>query len=336
MLVRFKTLLSVIAVLLVCACSNPPVHPPPPKDFKKPEVAQQPSYASKEELALLEEDLNPIYTIGKGDVLKVEVMGRPELNNPKAVVSPDGKISVPLLGSVTVEDQTPDAAQKQIQKGLSQYYKYLVTTVYIEEFTSMYVTVVGRTERSGAQKFSHPPTIMDVLASTGAMPILDKTATLTKCAIIRGRDKVIWLNLKSLMQGDVAYNMRLKRGDIVYIPDSADTAVYVLGWVKTPGSYRLTPRMSILDAISQAGGLTEDADIDSISVYRNGSDEVFTFSLYELMDPARKINFGMEDGDVIYANRSGMGTFGYYLRQVSPAINFLLFGASVNAMYKTW
>lgn len=331
LLVQLKKLTIGIVALSICACSSAPVYKPAPPVFKKVEQSQQVKFATKEELALLEEIENPVYTIGKGDVLKLDVMGRPEVS-AKMTVGPDGEVTVPLLGVMKLEDKTRVNAQMGIEKGLSQYYKYPVATLSVEEYLSLYVTVMGRVQNAGSQRFNHPPTLVEVLASSGAMPILDKQATLTKCAIMRGRDQVIWVNLKALMQGDIAYNMRLKRGDVVYIPDSADTAVYVLGEVKNPGSYRLTPRMSILDAISQAGGLTYNAESDEIGLYRPGTDEAFIFSLKDLIDPARKVNFAMEDGDVIYTPRSGMGTFGYILQQLSPALNVLTFGLGLRAI----
>ena len=58
---------------------------------------------------------------------------------------------------------------------------------------------------------------------------LDKTATLTRTAIMRGRDRLIWVDLRAMLNGDLAYNIRMKKGDIVFIPDSSETAVYVLG-----------------------------------------------------------------------------------------------------------
>ena len=48
---------------------------------------------------------------------------------------------------------------------------------------------------------------------------------------------------------DVAEKLAgVKKGDIVFIPDSSDTSVYVLGAVTKPGSYRLTPRRTVCAA----------------------------------------------------------------------------------------
>ena len=282
---------------------------------------------SKEELLILEEVLNPPYFIGNGDVLRVEVYGRPEVSG-KHVVGPDGKISVPLAGVVKLSDLSRENAQSLIQSRLRNFFTHPYVNVAVDEYSSNYVTVLGRVERAGAQKFSYPPTLVDVLASAGSLPILDKQATLTRAAIMRGRDKMIWVDLKSLLNGDINYNIRMKKGDIVFIPDSSDTSVYVLGQVQKPGSYRLTPRMSIIDAVAQAGGPNDNAAPESIGLYRSGAKEVVIIPFAGLIDPSRVINYALEDGDVIFVPSSGLADFGYFMRQISPFFTLLFFQPS--------
>jgi hypothetical protein len=82
--------------------------------------------------------------------------------------------------------------------------------------------------------------------------------------------------------------VRMKKGDIVYIPDSSDTSVYVMGSVPKPGAYRLTPRMTVLDALAQSGGPNEDAAPDKIGIYRAGAGEE--------QEPAADARIGVEIG----------------------------------------
>lgn len=298
--------------------------PPQAKPFKVAEKLRSEALMSKEDLALLEESLNPIYRLGPGDTVRVEVFGRPEASG-KHVVGPDGVITLPMAGEVAVNELTREAARSLIEQRLRRYFSTPHITLGVDDYSSNQVTVLGRVERAGMQKFPHPPTLAEVLAGAGAMPILDKQATLTRCAILRGRDKLIWVDLKALLNGDPHYNLRMKRGDIVFIPDSSDTSVYVLGQVHKPGSYRLTPRMTVLDALAQAGGPNEDAQSGRIALYRSATKAVEVFDLSELMDPTRSANFSLEDGDVLFAPKRGIAEFGYVLRQVLPGMSLLKF-----------
>jgi polysaccharide export outer membrane protein len=327
-----RVILALGAAVLLPACSNLPQSPRDAdaaarvsatfKSVQKSEVAP---LLSKEDLALLEESVNPVYRIGSGDIVRLDVYGRPEVSG-KHVVGPDGKITVPLVGDVFINDMTRDDAVRVLDERLRAYYSRPHPTLAVEEYTSNQVTVLGRVERAGVQKFTHPPTLAEVLANAGAMPILDKQATLTRTAIMRGRDKLIWVDVKALLNGDPAYNIRMKKGDIVFIPDSSDTSVYVLGAVSKPGSYRLTPRMSVLDALAQAGGATENAEATRIGIYRAGAKQVEIIDMAVLIDPSRRVNYALEDGDVIFVPNSGIADFGYVMRQIAPAMSVLTFG----------
>lgn len=304
---------------------------PPDPNFKPIEKSSQPILSTKEDLALLEETESPVYTIGSGDVLRLDVHARTEVSG-KFIVGPDGMITVPLVGDMRIKDKTREEALSAIRTELLKYFTAPHATLAIDEYPSNQITVLGRVEKAGAMKFTQAPTLIDVLANAGAMPLLDKQATLSRCAIIRGRNKLIWVDLKALLNGDVNYNIRMKKGDIVYIPDSSDTSVYVMGAVGRPGSYRMTPRMTVLDAIAQAGGLTENAKNDRIGLYRAGTKQAEYVTWADLITADRSKNYAMEDGDVIFIPTTGLNDFGYVMRQIAPAISIFTFGLTVDSL----
>lgn len=296
--------------------------------FKAVQRLEAAPMASKAELAALEEPADAEYRIGAGDAVRVDVFGRPEMSG-RHVVGPDGRITLPLVGSVALAESTREEAVERLNERLRTYFSRPVTTVGVEDYASNQITVLGRVERAGVQRFPRLPTLAEVLANAGAMPILDKTATLTRTAILRGRDKLIWVDVKALLNGDLAYNIRMRKGDIVFIPDSSETSVYVLGAVSKPGAYRLTPRMTLLDALAQAGGTVEGGRPDRIGVYRAGAQRVEVFDFAALIDPSRAVNYALEDGDVVYVPTSVLGDIGYALRQLAPAVSVLTFGLAL-------
>ena len=65
----------------------------------------------------------------------------------------------------------------------------------------------------------------------------------------------------------------------VIVLESRSKNFYIIGKINRPGTYPLNPDMTVLQAISVAGGLAEWADKDSIRIIRRsgGKDEILPF-----------------------------------------------------------
>ncbi|WP_176049701.1 polysaccharide biosynthesis/export family protein [Burkholderia sp. BCC1644] len=323
-------LLAASTAISLCACQSVmPTVPTAGADavFKPASKADHIVFPDDDELARLDAPADSVQRIGEGDVLNVNVWGRAELT-AHYVVGPDGRITLPLAGSVKVGDDTREAAAARIRDALLKYYTAPAVTVGIEQYTSNRITVLGRVQNPGTLQFEHAPTVLEALARAGALPVIDKQASLTRCAVFRGRERLIWIDLKRLLnQGDMAQNLRLHPGDLVYIPDSFDTLVYVMGEVGKPGAYRLTPNMSLLDALAQAGGPNEDAAPNEIGIYRPSTHAVQRVPLRSLLTADHSVNFALEEGDVIYVPKSGIADFGYVMRQLASGLTMITVGA---------
>ena len=162
-----------------------------------------------------------------------------------------------------------------MNRALSDLYVGAVATVQIDEYTDNQVTVLGHVSNPGVQHFSEDPTLLDALARAGVPSSQAGTdsgrrsESFTRCAIFRGNDSVIWIDLRPLLRGDgLALNIRLHRDDLIYVPDSNDNLVYVMGQVSKPGAYELSSNMSFLDALAMAGGPNDNAQPGKIVLAR--------------------------------------------------------------------
>jgi polysaccharide export outer membrane protein len=320
--------LAATSLLAGCASAPRPESLERVPAFRPVDKSDHVVFPSPEDLALLEAPADPVFRLGSGDVVQLQVWGRPELSG-RHVVGPDGVITVPVAGPLRVGSLTRDEAAERVRQSLDRYYVAPRVSFSVEQYQSNRVTVLGRVAQPGQLAFDKPPTLLEVLAKAGSLPVIDKQATLTRCAIFRGRDKVIWVDLKRLLNGgDVRLNLRMRPDDLVYIPDSADTMVYVLGAVHRPGAYRLTPDMSVMDALATAGGPNDDAMPSEIGIYRPARQAVQRISLQNLMDNRQPVNFALEEGDVVFVPRSGLAEFGYFMRQIAPGLSLLTIGAA--------
>jgi polysaccharide biosynthesis/export protein len=243
------------------------------------------------------------------------------------VVGPDGRITMPLVGPVRLADITREEAARDVRNMLTSYYMRPSVVLRVDQYTTNRVTVLGRVQNPGTIQFEEQPTLLEALARAGSLPVIDKEATLTRAAVFRGREQVAWVDLRQLLNRvNPAYNIRLRPGDLIYIPDSSDTMVYVMGEVHRPGAYRLTPDMALLDALAQAGGPTEDGDPESIALYRPEKRAIQGTPLQALVTGEQLLNFSLQEGDVIYVDKRGIAKTGYVLRQLLPGLSFMTFG----------
>jgi polysaccharide export outer membrane protein len=269
------------------------------------------------------------YTLGEGDEISVDVWMHPELSG-KHVVGPDGKVTIPVAGVLRVTQLTREDAQTAILQALAKFYTDLSVTVKVDRYTSFRIFILGRVSTPGALQFESQPTLLDVVTRAGGLPIggvgADK-AGLGRCAVIR-KDQMIWVDLKSLVsQGNLSLNIRLSRNDLVYMPDAGDQLVYVLGEVKSPGAFKLTPEMSFLDAFAQAGGLGPDASPEKIQVVRSSTGAHREIAFKDLLSSPPQKNLALEEGDIIYVPERRLAQFGYVLQKASPLSAFAIVGS---------
>lgn len=93
------------------------------------------------------------YFLSPVDMLMVSVYGQPDLDSQQRI-SDAGKVSIPLLGEVSIGGLTVSAAQKKIEADFTseQFLVRPIVTISILEFSPKVVTVLGEVERPGSIK----------------------------------------------------------------------------------------------------------------------------------------------------------------------------------------
>jgi len=88
----------------------------------------------------------------------------------------------------------------------------------------------------------------------------------------------------------------------VIVLESRSKNFYIIGKITRPGTYLLNPDMTVLQAISVAGGLAEWADKDSIRIIRRsaGKEEILSFD-YDKVITGKKLeqNILLKPNDTI-------------------------------------
>ncbi len=290
------------------------------------------AFEAPEALAQFNSPPSSTYRIGPGDVITIDVWSRPELSG-KHIVGPDGYVSLPVVGPVKLAELDRDTSIAAVKNRYDTLYDDTIVTITVDEYVSNRILILGRVTNPGALQFVNPPTLLEAITLAGGLPIGGigaDNAALTRCAVFRGRDRVVWINLKDLLTGrDLSLNIQLQADDLVYLPDADDQLIYALGELVQPGAYHLTPEMTLLDVVARAGGLTEHADSARISLVRPSENSQLSIDLRDLLSPDPSLNVSLKQGDVLYVPTSGLGKVGYIMRQINPLTNFIIFTDNV-------
>jgi polysaccharide export outer membrane protein len=270
---------------------------------------------------------NEEYALGPGDEISLDFPGRPELSGKK-VVGPDGRITLSLAGALNVADKNRNEVAKLVVEALSPYYKDLTVTINIEKYGSNRVVIIGSVQHPGVLYFDNTPTLLDVIARGGLLAnaagngpssgTAVRDGIPERCAIYRGNDQVVWVDLKQLLQsGNSMADLRLRRNDIVFVPAQQEIFVSVLGSVMHAGAIPLTPESTLASVLAQAGGLAEGASAN-IQVIQPSTGKTVTIPFKSLLTLKGNNEVKLHAGDVVFVPQSGFFKSTYVIQRLSP------------------
>lgn len=206
------------------------------------------------------------YQVGPGDVLDINVYDNDDLKT-KVRVGTDGTIVMPLLGQVKVDELTvPQIADKITALLADGYLVNPQVNVFVQEFRSKKVVVLGMVRNPGLYELSGPISFLELVSKAGG---LEKDAGDTATIKRRegGGDALIPIDLVSLIEGgDLTQNVPLMDGDTVVIAKAG--MCYVTGEVQNPGSYACGDNTTVLQMIALASGFTGKASKSSVNIVR--------------------------------------------------------------------
>jgi polysaccharide export outer membrane protein len=251
------------------------------------------------------------YRLGPEDEIQIRVWDHDDLTR-KTRVGLDGNISFPFVGEIKAQGRSLAELQKELEHGLGP--KYIIdprVSLTVTEYKSQRFFIVGNVQKPGTYPLTKPIRVVEAISQAGgiASGTTSKPLSGAVAIIIRAQpgeklnrpkmpDKVpagqkITVSLSGAMAGDPKQNLEIKNGDTVYIPN---LVYYVTDQVKNPGRFPYEENMTVLMAVTTAGGFTDKA-----SPRR-------TYIIREHSGVKEKVKAGLEDpiraGDTIVVPES--------------------------------
>jgi polysaccharide biosynthesis/export protein len=211
--------------------------------------------------------------IGTGDLLEISVstgIGPPEVNW-KGRVSGSGDIALPWVGSFHVLGLAAQQAEAMIERRYieDEILKSPQVTVFISEYTSQGVSVLGEVGKPGVYPMMTSRRLLDLISVAGGF-----TATAGKAITVTHRSSPLEPSTVLLSRDPsqtLAGNIEIIPGDTIVVAKAG--VVYVVGAVGKPGGFTMDANegLTVLQAIALAEGSKPEAALDKSKLIRKTS-----------------------------------------------------------------
>ena len=106
------------------------------------------------------------YRIGPGDVLDIKIYNRPQLSREAVRVEGDGMIRMPLVDTdIQAACLTEGELSREIASRYTRYYKNLQVDVFIKEYHSRQVAVIGAVNDQARFQLQRPIRLLELLTT---------------------------------------------------------------------------------------------------------------------------------------------------------------------------
>lgn len=231
------------------------------------------------------------YTLGPGDEVIIDIYGASQTSS-KLKVSPDGNITIPKMGPLSVAGLTVDQAQSQVRSMMGKHYQGSSIKVTVGQTRSVIVNVMGEVKTPGTYTLSAFSTVFNALHMAGGITEL---GTLRNIKVSRNGRVISTIDVYDyITSGRLTGNVMLQDNDVILV-GPYENLVEITGRVKRPMFYEMKKNESLQSAINLTGGFTGSAFKEKIRVQRIGSEGMTVHNV----DEFDFSSFMLEDEDVI-------------------------------------
>ncbi len=219
------------------------------------------------------------YRIGPGDVLEIRVLRAPELSREGVRVDQSGMIRMPMLDTdIRAACLTETELAANIAKLYLKYKREPRVEVFVKEFQSQPVAVIGAVRGPAQFKLQRPVRLSELLSfaggpseaagqtvqvvHAGGRSLCDKTSSENT----DDSSGLVSYLLIDTLHGVPEANPFVRPGDLIQVP-SADQ-VYVIGNVLRPLAIPLKEPITVSRAIAMAGGTAPSTKRDKVKIIR--------------------------------------------------------------------
>jgi len=207
------------------------------------------------------------YRLGPGDEIIIDLWGDSEQTYQEQI-SPDGYIRIERLGPIYLNGLEIGVAKKKINAKLKILYGTLGSSTYSQislgQIRSIRINVIGEVMVPGTYTMSSLGSAFNALYLAGGP---QETGSLRKIEVYRNGKLHGRLDAYQLLIFGEGQDISLSDGDVVIVKPY-DTRVFIDGEIKRPAFYDMMVGESLAQLFEYAGGPTDMAYTDRVTVRR--------------------------------------------------------------------
>jgi len=269
-----------------------------------------------------------------GDVITLVLQSAEREEQPNLLVDERGIVHVPLAGDVEVGGMSLPAAEQNLETALRQYDRTVRVSILLSDARGHVATVIGSVEEPGRFTVTPGMRLADLLAEAGGPARSEEEAVgfsgadLGGARLVRGGE-TLPVSMNLALNGDPRHNVRIRPGDVLYVPADLARLVSVLGQVSDSQVMQHRPGMRVTQALALAGGVHGDDTWADGGVIRGDSEHprIYQASVADIVD-GRSPDVVLAPGDIVYVASAGHAD----LRDVMNSINAFLSLATTSAI----
>ena len=236
------------------------------------------------------------YMVGPGDLFSVYIWGKVD-RQFEAIVSPEGFLELPTIGSVFVGESFLDEVRNIILEKCKIVYVGVDISVTLTQLRMFRIYVTGNVVQPGTYPVRGVDRISDAIEAAGGLRGFTDGSNI----LITSKDgtKRNFDYLEYVFEGDLTNNYLLKNGDVVHVPtlDWSGNIVTIETYDDRSGSFNLKEAENLTSLLMRTGVFSRLSNANEIYVTRQNGDEEAIFPVGRSIGDMN--NFYPESGDRI-------------------------------------
>lgn len=242
--------------------------------------------------------------------LSVKFINDPAINETQNV-QPDGKITLPYIGSVYVVGKTIPQLTSELKQAYSRIFKRPELYVLVPEFSTA-IKELKTDLHTASRGLSRLVTVRPDGYAT--FPLIGDVFVANKTVPAANEDI------------DKLYEHRLPGLHVdLFLEKTHGSVVYVMGQVRSSGAFPIERPLSVYEALALAGGHLENARLDNIIVLRREGNKIMARRVdMDAMLSAKKDAeyFYLKPDDLVYVPMTNIASMAQLMQNLSNIILF--------------